>query len=245
MRWLVSLAVLALVAWSAAGQSVAERAAAAYEAGDYERAAALWVLAAEEEGRPATYINAGQALLMADDLGRAMLYFKRAQLSMPRAPEVQLGIALVRSLRVDVYREDQRILPTLERMTAELVSEAELQWLTVLALTGAGAAWLLHVTRRPMRLLAGALSAAAVLLLVLLIARAESVRLAPPAVVTALETILYSHSDDRGFELSRVYAGAEARIEAVDDERALLSFPDGRLGWIDRDAFEPVITSPA
>lgn len=245
MRWLVSVVALVLLACSAAGQSTAERAEAAYEAGDYERAADLWVQAAEEEARPATYINAGQALLMGDDLGRAMLYFKRAQLAMPRAAEVQLGIALVRSLRVDVYQEDQRMLPTLERMTAELVSLAELQWLAVIALTGAGTAWVLHVTRRPLRGLSIALSVVAALVVVLLLARTESVRLAPPAVVTVLEAALYSRSDDTGFELGRAYAGAEARIEAVEGERTLLSFPDGRQGWVDRDAYEPVIRSPA
>ncbi|MBK9122873.1 MAG: hypothetical protein IPM16_07085 [Chloroflexi bacterium] len=245
MRWLVSVVALLLLAFSAGGQSTADRAEAAYEAGDYARAADLWVLAAEEEARPATYINAGQALLMSDDLGRAMLYFKRAQLEMPRAPEVQLGIALVRSLRVDVYQEDQRILPTLERMTAELVSSAELQWLAVIALTGAGVAWLIHVTRRPRWALAIALTVVACLLVVLMLARAESVRLAPPAVVTALETVLYSRSDAAGFELGRAYAGAEARIEAIDGARALLTFPDGRQGWVDRDAYQPVITAPA
>lgn len=244
MRWLVSVVALTLLASLAVGQSTAERAEAAYEAGDFERAADLWVQAAGEDARQATFINAGQALLMNDDLGRAMLYFKRAQLDMPRASEVQLGLALVRSLRVDVVQEDQRILPALERVTAELVSAAELQWLTVITLAAAGGAWLVHVTRRRIRVAAVTLSIVAGLLTVLLAVRVASVRLAPPAVITALEAVLYNQSDGAGFELGTVYAGAEARIEAVESGRALLSFPDGRQGWVNRDAYEPVITSP-
>lgn len=241
MRLAISAALILIVVTAGFGQSVSERAEAAYAAGDYPRAAALWVQAAEERGHPSDLINAGQALIMVKDLGRAMLYFKRAQLTMPRAPEVQLGIALVRSLRVDVYREDQRALPALERMTVELVSSAELEWLAVLALLFAGAAWMFHVLRRPVRAVASALTISAVVLVVLLAARVESMRTAPPAIVTSLEAILYSRSDSTGFELSRVYAGAEARIEGTAANRTLLSLPDGRSGWIDNIAVEPVV----
>lgn len=208
-------------------------AVALYEDGLFNDAAREWeAVAAAEPDAVDARINAAQAYLQADDLGRAMLWFRRAQALDPRHSAVQLGLALVRALRVDILGDEPGLLPAIERLSAEVVSRSELAWLAALSWSAAICIGTAAYLRRRWRYAAVAAVTVAVALLVLLIGREISISAAPPAVVTAFETALSSEPRPEGVALSRIYAGAEARIAARRSGWVLITLADGRVGWL-------------
>lgn len=215
------------------GREVAQ---ARFEAGDFAAAALQWaVVAASETGAVDVRINAAQAFLQADDIGQAMLWYRRAQALDPRHSAVQLGLALVRALRVDILGDEPGVLPAIERLSVEVVSMPELAWLTLLAWSAAFVLGTLMLWRPRVKWAALTCAIVAALLLVLLMGRDLSQRTAPSAVVTAFETLLLSEPHSEGVALSRVYAAAEVRVEETRDEWVLVMLPDGRAGWLPAD----------
>lgn len=233
LTWICVSLLLAACAGHMPAQEDRSTAAQLYEEGAYRDAAERWAsIAAAEPYAVDAPFNAAQAYLQADDLGRAMLYFRRAQALDPRHSAVQLGLALVRALRVDILGDDPGLLPAVERLTAEVVSIDELAWLTAGAWTVGVALMTASLFRRRLRWWGAVVLGAATVLILLLVGRDLSQRTAPSAVVTAFETTLSSEPSDAGVPLSRLYAGAEARI---GDSRAgwiLLLLADGRAGWV-------------
>lgn len=210
-----------------------EAAAALYNEGAFAAAADLWAIVADEEpGAVDARINAAQAYLQADDLGRAMLWFRRAQALDPRHSAVQLGLALVRALRVDIMGDKPGILPAVERLSAEVLSRTELAWLTVLSWTASFCIGTLAYLRRRWRFAAASAITIAALLLILLIGREISVAIEPAGIITAFETILYSEPGTQGVTLARIYAGAEASIVDQREGWTLITLADGRAGWV-------------
>jgi tetratricopeptide (TPR) repeat protein len=218
-----------------------ETAAALYNDGAFTEAAEQWAaVAAQEPNAVDARINAAQAYLQADDLGRAMLWFRRAQALDPRHSAVQLGLALVRALRIDILGDEPGVLPAVERLSAEIVSRTELAWLTVLAWSAAFGVGTAAYLRRKWKFAAIIVSITALTLLVLLIGREISVRSASPVVVTAFETTLSSEPGPDGVALSRIYAGAEARIADRREGWILITLADGRAGWLPESDVEPL-----
>lgn len=222
-------------------QGAREIAAALYEDGSYLDAAHQWEAIADAEPNAIdARINAAQAYLQADNLGWAMLWFRRAQALDPRHSAVQLGLALVRALRVDILDDEPGLLPAIERLSAEVVSRSELAWLAVLAWSAAiGIGTAAYVQQRWKFAAAAAVTVAAALL-VLLLGREISISAAPSAVVTAFETALSSEPGTEGVALSRIYAGAEARIAARRDGWMLITLADGRVGWLREEDVQPL-----
>ncbi len=208
----------------------------AYDAGDYLLAAQLWAAAALAEPRSVDApINAAQSYLQAKDLGLAMLYFRRAQALDPRHPAVQLGLALVRALRVDILDDEPGLLPAIERLTTEIVSTEELAWITATVWSAVFGLIAASAYRPRFKWTAAGCGVAAIVLLALLAARVTSVRAAPPAVLTAFEAMLQSEPGESGVALSRVYAAAEGRVADIRDDWVLITLADGRAGWIRSD----------
>lgn len=238
-RWMSVASLLVLVtvgiAMAAAQEagSAREIAASLYETGSFVEAANQWeAVARAEPGAIDARINAAQAYLQADDLGRAMLWFRRAQALDPRHSAVQLGLALVRALRVDILGDEPGLLPAVERLSAEVLSRYELAWLTLLAWSAAfGVVTAAFLTHR-WKVQAAVIATVATLLLLLAIGREISIGAAPPAVVTAFESTLFSEPGPDGVPLSQIYAGAEARIGARRDGWMLVTLADGRVGWL-------------
>jgi tetratricopeptide (TPR) repeat protein len=214
-------------------QRTREAAAALYNEGSFAAAADQWAsVAAQEPGAVDARINAAQAYLQADDLGHAMLWFRRAQVLDPRHSAVQLGLALVRALRVDILGDKPGILPAVERLSAEVLSRTELAWLTVLSWSAAFCLGTLAYLRQKWRFPAVSATAVACLLMILLIGREISAAVAPDGIITAFETILYSEPGSEGVALARIYAGAEASIVDHREEWTLITLADGRAGWV-------------
>lgn len=217
------------------------QAQAAFESGDFAYAAQLWgQVASVEPWAVDARTNAAQAYLQDDDLGKAMLYFKRAQALDPRHSSVQAGLALVRALRVDILADESGLLPAVERLTIEVLSVNELGWVTATAWTGVFGLLAGTVRSRRLRLPAAVLGIIAALLLSLLIGRDLSQRTMPSVVVTAFEAELTSEPGVEGVVLSRVYAAAEARIGDRDGDWVLITLADGRAGWLPGSDISPV-----
>lgn len=245
--WLLALGLL----WTAGGAAdtvgaqegaaARETAAALYNDGSFAEAARQWAaVAAAEPDAVDARINAAQAYLQADDLGWAMLWFRRAQALDPRHSAVQLGLALVRALRVDILDDEPGFLPAIERLSAEIVSRSELAWLTALAWSVAIGIGTAAVIQRRWKYAAVAAVTVAAALLILLIGREISISAAPPAVVTAFEAVLSSEPGPEGVALSRIYAGAEARFAAQRGGWALITLADGRVGWLRETDVRPL-----
>ena len=229
------------VVWAQEGAAAREMAAALYEDGSFLDAAHQWEAVAEAEPHAVdARINAAQAYLQADDLGDAMLWFRRAQALDPRHSAVQLGLALVRALRVDILDDEPGFLPAIERLSAEIVSRSELAWLTAFAWSVAICIGTAALIQRRWKYAAVAAVTVAAVLLILLIGREISISAAPPAVVTAFEAALSSEPGPDGVALSRIYAGAEARIAAQRDGWILITLADGRAGWLREADVQPL-----
>lgn len=222
-------------------QTTRESAAAFYAQGAFAAAADQWAMVADEE--PAAVdarINAAQAYLQASDLGRAMLWFRRAQVLDPRHSAVQLGLALVRALRVDILGDEPGIMPAVERLSADVLSRTELAWLTVLVWSTAFGIGTVCYVRRIWRFATVSAIVIASMLLILLVGREVSLATAPPAVITAFETILYSEPGTDGAALGRLYAAAEARIADRRESWTLITLADGRAGWVPVEDVAPL-----
>jgi tetratricopeptide (TPR) repeat protein len=223
-------------------QTAREAAAELYDEGAFAAAADQWASVAEEEPDAVdARINAAQAYLQADDLGRAMLWFRRAQLLDPRHSAVQLGLALVRALRVDILGDEPGIIPAVERLSAEVVSRTELAWLTVLSWSAAFCMGMLAYLRRKWRFAAAGTIVVACLMVILLIGRELSVSIAPTGIITAFETILHSEPSIDGVALARIYAGAEASVIDHREEWTLITLADGRAGWVPAEDVEMLV----
>lgn len=218
---------------AAQAENQRENAEALYSGGSFIEAAMAWEAVAQSEPNAVdARINAAQAYLQADDLGRAMLWFRRAQGLDPRHSSVQLGLALVRALRVDILGDEPGFLAAVERLTAEIMSRSELAWLTVLAWTAAFGIGTAAFLRQRWKFAAVVAVLVAATLLVLLLGREISIRVTQPAVVTAFETTLSSEPNQDGVSLGQIYAGAEARVAAQREGWTLITLADGRAGWL-------------
>lgn len=218
-----------------------EAAQAHYDARRFIEAAALWAeIASDEPHAIDAPINAAQSYLQIGELGQAMLYYRRAHELNPRHEAVQVGLALVRALRVDIQGDDNAVLSTLERLTADIFSYSELTWLVLLAWTSAFFIGCAAVIRQRWRRAALAAALVAGLMLVLLVARDLSRRTQPAAVVSAFEAMLYHRPDSQSVPLSRIYAAAEVRIADRRTGWVLVTLPDGRAGWLIETAIAQV-----
>lgn len=238
-----ALVIVAFAALHASGTSIVwaqpeqggsrEAASVLYNAGAFAAAADQWAeIAGHETGAVDARINAAQAYLQADDLGRAMLWFRRAQMLDPRHSAVQLGLALVRALRVDILGDEPGLMPAVERLSAGVVSRSELAWLALISWTVAFGIGTLTVLRHKWHVAVAGAIVVASLLLILLVGREISAAVSPPAVVTAFETILYSEPGTEGAALARIYAGAEVRIAERREGWTLITLADDRAGWL-------------
>lgn len=183
-------------------------------------------------------IAAGHAALEADDLGVALLHYRRALTIAPREASAQLGAAVVRALRTDIQTEEPGFVPAVARFTADTLSIAELRWLGALlwaATFGLGGVWLW----RPGRGLARwgvILGSLATLVLILLIVRRVDDLSRPPAVITAFEVNGLAAPESGAPVLFTLYSAAEARVLAAEGDWVRLALPDGREAWVARSA---------
>lgn len=221
--------------------TLAQTAAARFEAGEYANAAQLYNLLIESGVRDAAaFYNAGISYAMAGDLGRAMLHYRAAQARSPRDSELADQMARLRAQRVDLLGEEIILTDSLATATAQLLTYRELLWIVWglwLLLWMALAAVIVSSGR--WQTLARTLLIAALAGLVLfgglLVNRAYVEANRPAAVVIAAAPV-FSGPGETYLEIYQMHAAAEVRVLETRGEWVRFIRPDARQGWIRQSA---------
>jgi len=211
---------------------------AAFEAGDYPRAAALYEsLAREHLDNGRVSFNWGNALLRMGQVGRAIAAYRHALTRQPRDADIKANLAFARKSAKDavVPFEPSPVAQTLffwhySSSTREL-------WVT--ALVANALLWLalcLRMFRRRDALVWVAALAAAVLLASggsLLVRHRWPVQV---AVVTVPETNVYSGTSTDSVVRFVLHEGTEAQWIDAEPDWVRIALSDGKQGWLKADS---------
>lgn len=225
--------------------SLPAQAQAAFESGDYPAAVEIYEgLLTAGHHTPEIYYNLGQTYYAEGDLGRALLHFLRAYRLAPRDGEINLNVALMRGLRVDVQPESVEAIDVFGSVTDGIVTTDELAW-------AAGGVWALFFilltlwpfvrgSRRLMRYALIGVGGAALVMVAVLAGRVYIEQARPLAVVTAPEILVMSGPGDDYVPLYTLYSAAEMRILEARGDWVRFVLPDGRLGWVRASEIERI-----
>jgi tetratricopeptide (TPR) repeat protein len=240
----ITLLTLNIIA-TAQPDTLWQKANEAYSVGDYATAITLYVGLLDAGYEDANlYFNLGNAYFETDDLGRALLNYRRAQQFIPRDFELSRNLALVRALRVDVQGDESSLIDATALVTESVFTVDELS-LIVFLLWGVWFAllcvWIVRpVWRRQLwlsLLIAGVMMASG---LVLLIGRVYVEIQRPPAVVTAFQVEVMSGPGAEYIPLFTLYSAAEGRVLEQRDGWLRLLLSDRRQGWLFEEDVEIV-----
>lgn len=241
MRVLLLTFVLLLLGSIAQGQnSVADALADAaeyYRTGEYLEAIETYEAVLQQGVISAdVYYNLGNSYFEYGDLGHALLNYHRAYELNPRDPDINLNIAVVRALRVDIQREESTLIDSIAVFTVGIVTTRELGWIVFAFWTVLFAMALVYMFRRGWR---RSLFVPLILLTVitligitLFFGRVYVETYRPRGVVTAFETSAMSGPGEGYVPLFVIYPAAELRILDERNGWYQVIFPDDRQGWL-------------
>lgn len=222
-------------------ERILQQAAAAYDAGDYPVAAAVYRQLLDMGWHdPAVYFNLGNAYLQAGDIGQALVYYLRARERLPRDADLEANIARARAMRMDVFSDGGDLLADLAEATTGLLSIRELGWLALLfwtALFGGLSLrrwfkWENDILRYGFLAIFGMFLLSAILLGSRLLIDWRQ----PVAVVTREQVTVMSGPGVNYLPYFDLHSGAELRILETRDNWLRFVLPDGRQGWLAADA---------
>ncbi len=210
-----------------------------YQAGDYEGALDAY-LGLYEDGLESgeLHYNIGNAYFRLGELGRAILFFERARIGLPRDDNVRSNLELARSLTADQITPLPGFwVPRVVNWAVQLVPRG---WLiAILALSYLGlASFLLYrlLAGRPPNWTRHAAVAAATLTFVVgtnLLIREFGVGRAERGVILQTEaTVQSAPSDDPSLQLFTIHEGAVVRIDRRSSDWLEIVLEDGKVGWV-------------
>jgi hypothetical protein len=240
---LLLIGLSACASQTASGAQMAE-ASQLYEAGQFvEAAVAYQALAAAGVQDGTLYYNLGNAYFKAGDLGRAILNYRRAQVLLPRDPDVSANLQLARAQTTDkLEAEDggalvlfvRRIL--IEWTTLDEAAAITLGlWALLCALVVTAILW-----PRGRQVLRYGIAAVAVLLVLGMLSvgiRVSEARSSPAVVVVQSVEIHSGPGVDYLAEFT-LHAGAEVRVLEQRDNWARITLPGDLQGWAPSEALE-------
>ena len=238
-----ALAALALFVGAGPPQARFDEGAAAYQAGDAAGAAAAWreVVAGGVEDGHAWY-DLGNAWYRLGRRGAAVHAWRRAEVLLPRDPDVRANLDRVR-LEVEDRLEAPAVVPAWLFWQRPLAPRESARLAALLAGSALALASVLAARRRGGRgahaggwIAVGVLGGAAVLLGLSTAALQRSLAGGAVAVVLAPEVTARSTVGGEGVDLFVLHEGAEAGVRAREGGHVLLTLPDGRWGWLPRAA---------
>ncbi len=205
-----------------------------YVVGNYQEAANLYQQLIEQgysDGR--LYYNLANAQFQLDNIGEAILNYRRAQLLLPRDSDVRENLTVARQQVVDRIVVDEQSPMTYLAVMGDWLTRNELAALALLC-WGVLVGVLLLNRRRP-SLVWRTLIYACALLLLLAIAgsyRYYQAERWPPAVVVVSEAPIYSAALGEEEPLFTLLSGVEVTIVARQGQWVELTLPGDRLqGW--------------
>jgi tetratricopeptide (TPR) repeat protein len=208
---------------------------AAYNAGRYQAAAEKFgalVQAGIRNG--ALYYNLGNTHLKQGDLGRAILWYERAERLIPRDPDLQFNLAHARSLTQDQPEERPSPLVDVAFFLTNLASPKTVQIAAVAAMTLLFGALILRLLIHHSLI---SLMAALGALLVLLTLPSAGYQLhqdqiAASGVVLADELPVRAGRGVDTAKLFTLHAGSLVRIEGRRDDYYRINYDRGKIGWV-------------
>jgi hypothetical protein len=216
---------------------------AAYEAGSYPQAAALYDSAVREKPTAAAYFNRGNALFKQGQVGRAIADYNRAWVLSPADRDIRHNLAFARQ-----YRPDKQLLldnPLQKLLTAALRLAdsastrvlAGVMFLVALGLSGL-ALW------RSSRILGWLTLPAGFVFLYFLGATVSwsSVTSGTRAVVVVPELVLRSGPGAEYKDIVVVHDGLEVVIREARPGYVLVQMPGGEGGWAETAAIERIFS---
>jgi tetratricopeptide (TPR) repeat protein len=222
---------------------VMSQANTAYETGDYVTAIRLYENLLGQGIRDSSlFFNLGNAYYQTRDLGKTLVNYLRAQQLAPRDAELNTNLSLVRAQRLDIQGDAAAIIDNLVDLTTSALTTMELGWIAL----GLWALWFFLLSlliirpgwRSVMRAPLLILGVVALIGVFLFGSRLLSASSRAPAVIIAKTTPILSGPGEQYLVNFELHNAAEIRVLEIRDDWALFVLPDGRQGWIARDAFE-------
>lgn len=220
----------------------AAQANALYEQGDYVGAIDLYeTLIAAGVRDSAVYFNLGNAYFQSQDLGRALVNYRRTQILIPRDGGLNMSMARVRAERVDIQGDETMLVDSLASLTSGVLTSGELGWIALVLWVlffGVLVIWIVQVDWRDV--LRVPLIAAAVLMIcaAIMLGSRLFVEESRPAAVIVNDTAVMSGPGEDYLEIYRLYSAAELRVLDHRGDWVRFILPDQRQGWIQSSAIE-------
>jgi len=214
-----------------------------YEQGKFREAAAAYqALVDRRIESPAIYYNLGNAWYKADQNGRAMAAYLRAERLAPRDPNVRFNLGFVRQkVNVGKVSTGTALQCALRYFSVNewTIAAASAFWvfLLLLAVTEFRPAW-----RVILRNWIGGTGLLTLLLAAAMMAALYDLSHARPAVVIAAEVVVRYGPLEESHTFYTLRDGAEVRVLDDRPENAWVKVedPNGRQGWLKREQVLPV-----
>jgi hypothetical protein len=236
------LAAVPLSALSPSGEEAFFRANEAYRDGDYEAAAEGYInLLDEDASKGHLFYNLGNTFFRMDDLGRAILFYERARILLPRDADLNFNLEHVRDRLRDDVPEDRDFLGE-AFFWIDAVTLVEVFWLFALVN-------LLFWTVTALRRFSSSeiwYYGFVLLLIVWLTAGASlavkrhRVATDDRAVVLPAELLVRAGPDGGDTVLFRLHAGTVVRRERSETDWSLIRLADGKRGWTELERIENI-----
>lgn len=217
-----------------------------YEAGDFAAAAVAYqalVAAGADDG--ALYYNLANAYYKSGDLGRALLNYRRAQLHLPRDPDVASNLSLARAQTKDsLDLEADGFAAWVARLLAGWLTLDETAvlalslWLVVCALAVAAILW--PRGRKGLKIALALVALGLVFSVFSLGLRLWDAQRGVPAVVLAESVDARSGPGIDYLSEFALHAGAEIRVIETRAEWARIALPGQLQGWVPESSVETV-----
>ena len=209
-----------------------------YEAGQFAEAAVAYQALADAGVEDGTlYYNLGNAYFKAGDLGYAILNYRRAQLLLPRDPDVSANLQLARAQTTDrLEAKDSGVLVSfVRRVLVEWTTLDEAAAIT-LGLWGLLCALVVVVImwprgRRGLSYVIGVVAVLLALGLVSVTIRVVDARGSPAVVVAQSVETRSGPGTDYVAEFT-LHAGAEVRVLERRENWARIALPGDLQGWL-------------
>jgi hypothetical protein len=216
-----------------------------YESGDYSGAVGLYQQLIEtgiEDG--AVYYNLGNAYFKSGDVGRAVLNYRRAQILLPRDPDVEANLQLARSQTRDRLEREGNALVSLATnllvgwsTTDEVAVFGLIFWA---GLCGCGCLWLSWKKKRRLLQSMAIVLAVGLTLCVLSLGLRFADTRQPYGVITAFSVDVRSGPGTGYIAEFSLHSGAEVRVLEYRSGWTRISLPGDLQGWVPGDSVEEV-----
>ena len=220
-----------------------------YQEGDFENALTNYLRLVEagfESGE--VYYNIGNTYFKLGNLPQSILYYERARRLLPADEDVQVNLALARSLTVDEIEPLPRfwLFGVVEWWVDLLPRTLLIAVVATSYLVGTGVVLLLILKRgAPLAVWGWRITAASGFVFLLfglnLAIREFGVGRVQEAVVFEPRVdVMSAPLDDETLTVFTVHEGTKVRIERLAEEWAEVALEDGRVGWVPLGVLETI-----